>query len=296
MKVVVGASSFAESSDKALRLLTERGIEVVKNPYKRKLTEEEIIIHLSGADGLLAGLEPLNENVFQQTSKLRAIARIGIGMDNVDQDAAQKYGIKVSNTPDAPTQAVVETTLTALLTLLHQIIPSNEDIHNGIWKKRMGYSIQGLKVFVIGYGHIGCKIVDLLNNLGAKTLIYDKYNKRASNCSLEEGLKEADVITLHVSGNEEIIGSCQMNLMKEGVFLLNSARGGVINEEALYQNLKSGKIAGFWGDALWEEPYKGKICECRNAILTPHICTYTTACREHMEVQAVKNLLKDLGI
>lgn len=296
MKVVVGASSFAESSDNALRLLTERGIEVIKNPYKRKLTEKEIIIHLADADGLLAGLELLNENVFQQTPNLKAIARIGIGMDNVDQNAAQKYAIKISNTPDAPTQAVVEMTLTVLLTLLHQVIPSNEDIHNGIWKKRMGYSIQGLKVLVIGYGHIGCKIVDLLNTLGAKILIYDKYNKTASNCSLEEGLKEADVVTLHVSGNEEIIGDYQMNLMKEGVFLLNSARGSVINEEALYQNLKNGKIAGFWGDALWEEPYKGKICECQNAILTPHICTYTTACRERMEVQAVKNLLKDLEI
>lgn len=88
MKVVVGASSFAESSKGALQMFLDRGIEVVKNPYGRKMTEKEIIDHLQGADGLLAGLEPLNEIVFQNAPGLKAIARIGIGMDNVDQEAA----------------------------------------------------------------------------------------------------------------------------------------------------------------------------------------------------------------
>lgn len=296
MKIVVGASSFSDSSDKAVGLLLEKGIEVVKNPYKRKMTEDEIIAHLSGADGLLAGLEPLNENVFKHAPQLKAIARIGIGMDNVDLSAAERYGIKVSNTPDGPTQAVAEMTMTALLTLIHQMFPSNEDVHNGIWKKRIGHSIHGMKILVIGYGHIGKKTAELLEALGAEVLIYDKYNKDASTCSLEEGLRTADAVTLHVSGNEEVIGKREMELMKDGAILLNSARGAVVSEDALYDNLNSGKIAGFWGDALWQEPYHGKICECKNAILTPHICTYTTTCRESMETEAVKNLLRDLGV
>lgn len=295
MKIVVGASSFSDSSDKAMDLLLEKGFKVIKNPYKRRLTEEEIIEHLSGADGLLAGLEPLNENVFNHAPKLKAISRIGIGMDNVDLAAAEKHGIKVSNTPNGPTQAVAEMTLTALLTLIHQVFLSSEDVHNGIWKKRMGYSIQGIKVLVVGYGHIGKKTTELLRVLGANVLIYDKYNTSVSTCSLEEGLQIADVVTLHVSGNEEVIGSQEIKLMKKGVILLNSARGAVVNESALYDNLQSGKISGFWGDALWQEPYYGKICKCKNAILTPHICTYTTTCRENMEMEAVKNLLKDLG-
>ncbi len=296
MKVVVGTSSFADSNDRAMDLLLEKGIEVVKNPYKRKMTEEEIIVHLSEADGLLAGLEPLNENVFQQAPQLKAIARIGIGIDNVDLEAAKRHGIKVSNTPDGPTQAVAEMTLTALLALLHQIFLANEDVHNGVWKKRIGYSISGTKILVIGYGHIGKKTSDLLKSLGAEILVYDKYDTSASTCSLEDGLRNADVVTLHASGNEEIIGNREIELMKEGVILLNSARGALINENVLYDNLQSGKIAGFWGDALWQEPYRGKICECKNAVLTPHICTYTTTCRESMETEAVKNLLRDLGI
>ena len=294
MKVVVGASSFSDSSDKAIGLLLEKGIEVIRNPYKRKMTEEEIIGHLSGADGLLAGLEPLNEKGFRHAPQLKAIARIGIGMDNVDQEAARKYGIKVSNTPDGPTQAVAEMTLTNLLALIHQVPLSNDDVHNGVWKKRIGHSVKGIKILVIGYGHIGRKTAELLEFLGAEVSVYDKYNEAVSTCELKEGLQVADVVTLHVSGNEEVIGRREMQLMKEGAILLNSARGTVVNEDALYENLQSGKIAGFWGDALWQEPYHGKICECKNAILTPHICTYTTTCRESMETEAVKNLLRDL--
>ena len=295
MKVVVGASSFSDSSDKAINRLLEKGIEVVKNPYKRKMTEEEIIEHLSGADGLLAGLEPLNESVFKQSPQLKAIARIGIGMDNVDIRAAEKYGIRVSNTPDGPTEAVAEMTLAALLTLSHQFILSNDDIHNGIWKKRMGKSIREMIVLVIGYGHIGKRVTEQLRGMGAKVMIYDKYNMDASDCSLEEGLRIADVITLHANGIDEILGVHQLAMLKRDAIILNSARGQLVNEDALFQALQEERIGGYWGDALWQEPYSGKITTCKNALLTPHICTYTKECRESMEIQAVENLLGDLG-
>lgn len=295
IKVAVGASSFSESSDKPMKLLLEKGIEVKKNPYCRRMTEDEIIEYLHDVDGLLAGLEPLNESVFKKCPKLRAIARIGIGMDNVDLTSANKYGISVSNTPDGPTEAVAEMTLTALLALNHQLILSNGDVHEGVWKKRMGMSIRGQKILVIGYGRIGRKVSHILSSLGADVMIYDKYNKDESTCTLEEGLRRAEAVTLHVSGSDEVIGAKELDLMQQGALLLNSARGGVVNEEALYERLKDGKIGGFWGDALWQEPYSGKLRESVNAILTPHICTYTSSCRDKMEVDAVKNLLRDLG-
>ncbi|RRK33737.1 hydroxyacid dehydrogenase [Schaedlerella arabinosiphila] len=296
MKVVVGASSFGDTNSEVIDILKSKGIEIVKNPYGRKMNQEEIIKHLQGADGLLAGLEPLNEEVFIQCPNLKAIARIGIGMDNVDQEAAARYKIKVSNTPEGPTSAVAEMTLTALLSICHNLIDANDDIHNGIWKKRMGKSIQGMKVLVIGYGHIGKKTAELLERLGAEISIYDKYISEVSVPSLEQGVAQADVITLHASGKEEIISQELIQQMKDGVIILNSARGGLVNEQALYDALKSNKVAAFWGDALWEEPYEGIIKECKNAILTPHICTYTTSCRTSMEKQAVENLLGDLGL
>lgn len=294
MKVVVGASSFASESDKAINLLLEKGIEVVKNPYGRQLTEDEIIEHLQGADGLLAGLEPLNERVFEKSPQLKAIARIGIGMDNVDEEAAKKYSIKVSNTPEGPTNAVAEMTLAALLTIGHQFIPANQDIHNKVWKKRMGFSLEGLNILIIGYGHIGRKTAELLRKFNVNLMICDKSDAEVSTCILEEGLKTADVITMHASGKDEILTPALLSMVKDGVVILNSARGGLINEDALYDGLKSGKIAWFWGDAFWKEPYEGKLIACENAILTPHICTYTSKCREDMETQAVQNLLEDL--
>ena len=294
MKVAVGASSFAIDNGDALHLLESHGIEVIKNPYGRKLTEQETIEHLKDVQGLLAGLEPLNEKVFAECPGLKAVARIGIGMDNVDLKAAKAYGVKVSNTPEAPTEAVAEMTLTALLSIGHRLIPANCDMHNKVWKKRMGFSVSGQKVFVIGYGHIGKRMVKLLRQMGADVLVYDKYNAEVSNCTMEEGLRKTDIITLHVSGNEEILSREMIGKIKEGAVLLNSSRGGLVNEDALYDALQSGRISWFWGDVFWEEPYSGKLTECDNAILTPHISTYTVSCRREMEMQAVKNLLEDL--
>lgn len=295
MKVVVGASSFAGASDKAINMLLDKGIEVVKNPYGRKLNEKEIIEHLQGADGLLAGLEPLNENVFDHASQLKAVARIGIGMENVDIEAARKRGIKVSNTPDAPTEAVAEMAIAALLTMGHEIIPCNTDVHNNIWKKRIGFSLNGLSVLFIGYGRIGRRFAEHLQHFGSKIIVYDPFQPDISEKNLEEALGHADVVTLHASGKEEIIGNSQFEAMKDGVVVMNCARGALINEDALYTSLRSGKVSKYWGDVFWEEPYQGKLLECENAILTPHISTYNSRCRETMETEAVKNLLGDLG-
>ena len=295
MKVVVGASSFAGSSTKAIDLLLKQGIEVVKNPYGRKLSKEETIEHLKDADGLLAGLELLDEEVFSQSPKLKALARIGIGMDNVDTEAAKKYDIKVSNTPDAPTKAVAEMALAALLTIGHEIIPSNADVHNKIWKKRIGFSLYGLNVLFVGYGRIGQQFAQHLKMLGSNISIYDPFQPEISEPSLEEALKNADVITLHASGKEEIFNAELLDKVKESTVILNCARGNLINEDALYQHLKTGKISYYWGDVFWQEPYEGKLLECQNAILTPHIATYNSLCRESMETEAVMNILEDLG-
>lgn len=295
MKISVGASSFGSGSGQAEKLLAARGYTVIRNPYGRKLTQEETIRHLQGSVGLLAGLEPLNEQVFSACPELKAIVRIGIGMDNVDLDAARRHGITVSNTPEGPTKAVAEMTLTALLALERQLFPANEDVHTGVWKKRLGRSLPELKVLVIGYGRIGQEVGRLLRSLGAQLLIYDKYQtKYNTGGTLGELLAQADVVTLHAAGRDEILGAEELAKMKEGAIILNSARGTLVNEDALYRELASGRLGGYWGDALWEEPYHGKLCSLSNAILTPHICTYTTQCRESMELQAAEKLLEAL--
>ena len=295
MRVVVGASTFGVAGCSAIQILEEKNIELVKNPYSRKLTVEETIEHLKGADGLLAGLELLDEDVLSQAPDLKAIARIGIGMDNVDIEACERHGIKVSNTPDAPTESVAEMALSVLLSIVHQIPASNADMHEGVWKKRMGFSVKGLNVLFIGYGRIGRRFAEHLRYLGANILIYDPYQPELSLRALEEGLKAADIITIHASGKDEILNASSFEHIKDGAVLLNCARGMLINEDAVYNALKAGKLSYYWADVYSEEPYKGKLIECNNAILTPHISTFSKQCRIQMEVEAVNNILRDLG-
>lgn len=281
MKIAVGASSFSRQV---------QGHEIVLNPYGHKMTEDEIIEHLRGADGLLAGLEPLNERVFSMCPQLKAIARIGIGIENVDMCAAKRYNIKVSNTPDAPTYAVAEMTLAALLSIARNIIPANNDMHNGIWKKRLGVSIANSTVLLIGYGRIGKRFAQMLEPFGTELLVYDPlYSKE----NLKTLLPRADIISLHASGNNVILGKAEISSVRKSVIILNSARGGLVDENALYSLLDDG--AYYWADTFSEEPYCGILTKHPHAVLTPHISTYTSLCREQMESQAVANLLEDLN-
>jgi len=133
MKIAIGPSSFASVDKTPLEVLQSKGLKVINNPYSRKLTENEIIVHLQGVDGLIAGLEPLTSNVFQQSIDLKAIARVGIGMENVDMESAETHKIKVSNTPDGPTDAVSEMTLAAALSLSRNIVQANGALHEKQW-------------------------------------------------------------------------------------------------------------------------------------------------------------------
>ena len=144
-----------------------KNIELVSNPFGRKLTEDEIIGHLHSVDGLLAGLEPLNSNVYQKCPQLKAIARVGIGLDNVDLVDANKFGIKISNTPDGPTNSVAEMTLAAALNLSRNIVQANDSLHEKRWEKSIGMGLKNINVLIVGYGRIGRKVADLFRILGA---------------------------------------------------------------------------------------------------------------------------------
>lgn len=294
MKIFISVSSF--TSEDLIEEIKAKGIEISKNQFGRRMTEDELINQLQEFDGIIAGLEPLNENVLKSLPKLKAISRVGIGVDNIDLKTAQVLNIKVSNTPDAPTKSVAEITIAALLAIAHQIIPSNEDMHHGIWEKRMGRLLEELSILIIGFGRIGRYTASLLEQFGCRIMVYDPYIKEYSETGLVEKLSEADVITLHASGKTEILTPDLFGYIKKGAIILNSSRGNLINEESLYTALNDGTISYFWGDAFWQEPYNGALLKCTNAVLTPHISTNNLTCRKRMESEAVSNLLRDLCV
>ena len=299
-RVAIGPSSFAAQDETPKRMLEDAGVEIVPNPFGRRLTEEEIIRQLDGVDGLIAGLEPLNRRVLASAPQLKAIARVGIGMSNVDLEAAEEYGIKVSNTPEGPTEAVAEMTVAALLALCRGLLPANAALHAGTWQKRIGLGLKGTKVLLVGYGRIGRRVGRLLRAFGAEILVTDPFLSEDSLeegtrlVSLDEGLREAQVVSLHASGAQCLLGAREFAQMRKGVILLNSARGESVDEDALIEALDSGKVGSAWFDVFWEEPYHGCLTQYEQVLLTPHISTYTRQCRLSMEVAAVKNLLRDL--
>jgi D-3-phosphoglycerate dehydrogenase / 2-oxoglutarate reductase len=300
MKIAVSTSSFGTLDSTPLNMLSDNGFEVIDNPFHRKLTEEEIIIHLQGVDGLIAGLEPLTENVFNNCPQLKAIARVGIGMDNVDSVAANAHGIKVSNTPEGPTNAVAEMTLAAALCLVRQIIPANRAMHNNEWAKTIGKSLKNTPILIIGYGRIGRRVAELFMAFGAEIFITDPAIKQEDLIlnekwvELNEGLRRADIITIHAGGKDPILDRKNIINIKHGTIIMNSARGNLIDEAALLEGLNSGRISSAWLDVFHEEPYSGDLSKHENVLLTPHMSTYSIQCRKDMEIKAVQNLIADL--
>lgn len=301
MKVAITPSSFAAKSRKPLELLEDHGVEIVSNPFGRRFSREEITeLVQTDVDGLLAGLEPLDQAVLQHAKQLKAIARVGIGIANVDIAYAESRGIAVSNTPEGPTEAVAEMTLTAALALVRDLVARNKALHLRNWPKHVALGLRGLPVLFIGYGRIGQRAAEHFRALGARILVHDpflsegKLGRGELAVGLEEGLKQARIVTLHSAGEDELLGKEEIELLPEGSFLLNSARGALVSEEAVCEALDSGKLAGVWFDSFWSEPYEGRLCDYPQALLTPHASTYTEQCRLDMELQATENLLRDL--
>lgn len=294
-KVLIATSSFGTTDDAPLKRLAQAGFEARLNPYKRKLSQQELLGLLPGVTGLIAGLETLDHEVMSR-SDLKVISRCGAGLSNVDISAAQRLGIKVCSTPEAPTQAVAELTLACLLNLLRKISQMDQDLHQGNWNKEIGSQLAGKTVLIIGLGRIGRRVAQLLEPFGARIIGVDPLAKEDDSnfeiLPLEQALPLADIITFHCSGEDCLLSIREFTLMKKGAFLLNAARGGLIAERDLINALEDGTVAGAWLDAFEQEPYKGELTRYPQVLLTPHVGSYTRECRLQMELQAVENLIE----
>ena len=299
-KIFISTSSFGKFSSRSLELLNENNINFELNGFGRTLSEEEIISYLKDKDGLIAGTEPLNENVFNNCKNLKVISRVGVGLNNIDLESADKRNILILNTPDGPTNAVAELTLGLILNLLRHIGNADQNTKMGKWEKKMGTLLLNKKIGIVGYGRIGKRLAELLRSFNCEIYVYDPFvssiKENDTKClnSLDELLGSVDIVTLHLpytKENHHLINESRLKLMKRGSFLINAARGGFIDEDALFDVLKNGCIAGAALDTFEKEPYEGRLRELDNVILTPHIGSYARESRIQMETDAVINLL-----
>lgn len=301
--IFISTSSFDLSNFEEADINTLRGagVSIRTNPVGRKLTEDEAIENLrDDVIGLIAGLEPLNARVLDAASRLKAIARVGIGLDTVDLTAAKARGIEVFNTPEPPAQAVAELTIGHILGMLRNIARVDRAIRTGEWKGQFGQLLAGKTVGVVGFGRIGRKVTELLVPFGVNVIAHDPVAPNASDVrfvALSALLATSDVVTLHVpytSENHHMIAAEQIASMKQGAFLVNIARGGLIDEDALHSSLVSGHLAGAALDCFEVEPYSGPLKDLDNVVMTAHMGTYASETRGQMEREAAAQLVDHL--
>ena len=298
-KVMISTTTFGGCDKKPFDILRDAGLSVTLNPFGRTLKEIEIKGLIKDVDFLIAGTEALSRDVLESAEKLKIISRCGGGVDNVDLKAAKELGIKVFNTPDAPVIAVAELSIGLILSLLRKVSRMNAAIQDGKWEKLMGNLLYKKRVGIKGFGRIGKKVAELLIPFGCKIAYADPFVEDGQlglrRLSLEELLGWADIVSVHVSTNETLIGKNEFKFMKKGAWLINVSRGGVVDEAILYDYLKNGALSGAALDVFTEEPYTGPLKELDNIILTPHIGSYAREARMEMEIETVENLLKGLG-
>jgi D-3-phosphoglycerate dehydrogenase len=299
--ILCTTSSFGPDDSEPRLALGRAGLRLVLNPHGRKLTEDELASLLAEHRpiGLLAGTEPITRRALENArDHLRVVSRIGVGWDNVDHAAAAELGIKVCRTEGVLDASVAELTLAFILSALRHLPAHDRDIRAGVWKKRMGGLLAGKAVGLVGFGAIGMRVASLVRAFGAVVLFCDLAERDdcgCTPCDLSALLPQADIVSLHASGSGCILGQEELSLLKPGAILVNTARGGLIDEEALRQALISGRVGAACLDVFEREPYTGPLAGLPNVILTPHIGSYALEARNLMEVAAVEHLLGGLA-
>ena len=304
-KALITTVPFADKDRLPIELLEQAGIEYLINPLNKKLTEDELAEMVTDFDVIIAGTEPITEKVMDSAANLNMISRVGIGLDSVDLLAAEKRGVVVSFTPDAPAPAVSELTIGMMLTLLRSVHVSNAEMHDGRWHRFFGRRLSNMTVGIIGVGRIGRGVIRHLQGFGNPSILVndidvDERLKKEFNLewvSKEEIYKEADVISLHVPLThltKDMIRKEHLLSMKSDAIVINTARGGIINERDLYDVLQSGHLGSAAIDVFDFEPYDGPLREINHCLLTAHMGSMSVDCRTRMEIEATEEAIRFL--
>jgi D-3-phosphoglycerate dehydrogenase len=300
--IIISTSSFDLDNNPGIERLRAAGLSIDTNPFGRKLTETEISNLLDkSVTGLLAGVEPLTAKVIGDASGLRVISRLGVGMDSVDQAAAEKHDIAVFSTPDAPVDAVVEMTLGLMLATLRQIPAADRQVRDGKWPRLKGRLLKSQTVGILGLGRIGTRVAALCAAFGADVIAHDPLSKQSSHAvtrvSMPELFSQADIVSLHLPYSESthhVVNAEALATMKPGAILINTARGSLVDETALMAALQNGRLASAGLDVFEEEPYTGDFLQLPQLVLTPHLASSAMESRRKMEHEAAENLYQGL--
>jgi D-3-phosphoglycerate dehydrogenase / 2-oxoglutarate reductase len=304
-KVLITTVPFGDIDSLPLKLLNGAGFNYLINPLNKKLNEDELLEMASEFDVIIAGTEKITAKIMDNSPNLKFISRVGIGLDGVDLNAAKERGIDVSYTPDAPTSAVAELTVGMMLSLLRSVHLSNIRMHDGHWHRYFGKRIANSTIGIIGVGRIGSEVLKYLKSFNVERILVNdiKRNlKTDKNYSVEwvdknTIYREADIISLHLPLNSQthnLIKKHELLMMKQDAIIINTSRGGIINENDLYNVMVSGHLSAAAIDVFDEEPYNGKLVEIDRCLLTAHMGSMSVDCRTRMELEATEEVVRFL--
>lgn len=304
-KALITTVPFASKNRLPLELLEAAGIDYLINPIGRKLKEEELAEMVSDFDVLIAGTEPITDMVMNRAKRLKLISRVGIGLDSIDLLAAERHGIKVSYTPDAPAPAVAELTVGLMLSLLRSVHVANAQLHRGEWHRHFGRRIPEVTIGIIGVGRIGRRVLTRISSFGTPHVLVNDIHpdtKLVPELKLEwvgkdEIYRHADVISIHVpltAHTANMIRAEHLSLMKPDALLINTSRGGIINERDLADAFNAGHLGGAAIDVFEHEPYTGPLAKVERCLLTSHMGSMSIDCRTRMEIEATEESVRFL--
>ncbi len=310
-KILITPRSFKNFKNIAYPLIEAKGYEIIENSTGKTYTETELAaLDTRDIAGIIVGVDPLPARILEQFKQLRAISKYGVGMDNIDLDKARELGIKVRNAAGTNNISVAEAAIALMFSITRHIYPSVYNVKNGGWDRVVGYELTGKRLGLVGCGQIGREVAKRACGLEMRVTLYDpyfnddeflqKYNIERTSV-LKEVFASSDIVSLHIPATPEtkgIVNAEMLSCMKSSAFLINTARGELVDEAALYEALRNHTIAGAAQDVFSCEPPKPGECllQMDNFILTPHIGALTREAVERMVVVSTQNLLEMLEL
>lgn len=301
-KVIITARSFGQADPAPLHFLEANDCDVEKLKIDNPLSASELAARVKDADGIIAGLDDYDASVIQSAEKLKVISRYGVGYDKVDLEAAKRKGVAVTNAPGTNEHSVADLAMTLLLSCSRNIVGNDRHTKSGSGPRLIGTEMWNKTLGIIGTGRIGKGLARRAKGFSMRILAYDAYPDHAfaseiglSYCGLEQLLKESDFVSIHcplTDATRNLVDMKAISAMKDGAILVNTARGGIVDEDALYKALSTGKLAAAGLDVTLKDPPTGSpLLALDNCVMTPHIGGYTDDAVLSMGMLAAKNLV-----
>lgn len=288
-KILAASNGFVNLSMKKEpgAILRKTGFQIDLNEKGKPYTEEELLAIIDDYEAIVVGTEPMTKRVIEKGKKLKIIAKNGVGYDNIDVNAASENGIFVTIAPGVNQNSVAEGAIALMLALSKNITLGNATIRKGLWKRTIGRDLYHKKLGLVGLGRIGQRVALLAKAFGMEIYAYDPFIDHdfcqvngIEIMEMDQLLMTCDYVSLHLPLNDQtrnFIDAKKLSLMKSDSFLINTARGGLVDESALYQALKEKRISGAAIDVYSQEPPPAdfKLFELDNVVLTPHNAGYS---------------------